>query len=181
MKLIGLTGKARSGKDTVADRMVWQCGDELMTYAFADPIKDMLFTLLGPAYAEAAEHKELATNWTGKSLRELCQTLGTEWGRNLIDQNIWLKRAGREYQKNKDLGYQAMVITDVRTANEAQWIRDRGGILIQLNRESREQVRPHESENGICKSLVNHQINNNGALEELYQQVDEILRGEGLL
>jgi hypothetical protein len=83
MILIGLHGKAHAGKDTVGQMLV---GYGLDRVAFADPIKRMLIEGLGLT----AEHfdsplKEEPIPWLGKSPRQLMQTLGTEWGRDLVN------------------------------------------------------------------------------------------------
>ena len=76
--------------------------------------------------------------------RKLLQLLGTEAGRNIIHPNIWVNALFANYKKiayNWDCdgnttveGYPKWIITDVRFPNEAQAIKDRGGIVIRVNR-----------------------------------------------
>ncbi len=61
--------------------------------------------------------------------RMLMQMLGTEFGRNMVHPNLWVNSLMNEYKRQKWL------ITDVRFPNEAKAIKDRGGILIRLDRE----------------------------------------------
>ena len=76
--------------------------------------------------------------------RKLLQLLGTEAGRNIIHPNIWVNALFADYKKiayNWDCdgnttveGYPNWIITDVRFPNEAKAIKDRGGIVIRVNR-----------------------------------------------
>jgi hypothetical protein len=67
-------------------------GPKYARAAFADPLKDMLVTGLSVTRERDLDgpHKHDPTNYGGKSPRELMQTLGTEWGRELIDPDIRL-------------------------------------------------------------------------------------------
>lgn len=180
MKLIGLTGKSRVGKDTVASVIQGRIDSYSETYAFADPIRRML-AQIGVAEAMYGDLKEQPVAWLGKSPRELMQTLGTEWGRNLIAEDIWLRLADRAMRDQRIAGTDVCIVTDVRMTNEAHWVKNQGGLLIKITREDREQVRPHSSENGIPDRLVDHLIENNGSLGELGERVEDILGREGLL
>ena len=75
--LIGLAGKARTGKDTVARYLAAHLS--LISYAFADPLKQALAGMfhLTAAQLEGAE-KEQPLPWLGKAPRELMQLLGTD-------------------------------------------------------------------------------------------------------
>jgi len=80
--------------------------------------------------------------------RLMLQLLGTECGRQIIHPNIWVNSLFADYNQpidetqkiNKDKGYaykgeiSNWIITDVRFPNEAQAIKDRGGIVIRVNR-----------------------------------------------
>ena len=78
--LIGITGPAFSGKDTIANHLCLTHG-YFTCEAFADPLRDGLSALFGlfPHHFDA-KHKETVIEWIGKSPRELLQTLGTQWG-----------------------------------------------------------------------------------------------------
>src|SRR5690348_6899955 len=94
-RLIGLTGKAGSGKDTIADRLVVNKG--FTKLAFAAPMKEALNKLFGfdPSDWYDREWKETPLPGIGKSPRQLAQTLGTEWGRDTINPNLWILLAQR--------------------------------------------------------------------------------------
>jgi len=93
MRLIGLTGPAGSGKDTVARLLCEQHG--FVQIAFADPLRAMLKAGLGltDEHFNNREDKEAPLEWLGKSPRQLLQTLGTEWGRRQVHPHLWLELA----------------------------------------------------------------------------------------
>ena len=71
--------------------------------------------------------------------RKLLQLLGTEAGRQIIHPNIWVNALFADYRETVDFDNNLppntnWIITDVRFPNEAQAIKDRGGILIRINR-----------------------------------------------
>lgn len=162
--LIGIAGPARSGKDIFASFLIAQ-HNGCYTYSFADPMRRMLKVGLGidlnEEYWQAHKEEEIAA--IGKSPRQLLQTLGTEWGRNMVYQDLWLLIAKQEFL-NRGPG---MIITDVRFANEAQWIRSVGGQVIHIVRENAAKVSPHISEAGVTNETVDVFVYNNMGLEEL--------------
>ncbi len=178
-KLIGLTGLAGVGKDTVAACLNMHHG--FWPIALADPIRAMLEALLEDVqapleYIHARELKERAIPGLGLSYRRLAQTLGTEWGRQTLGGNLWLDIAHKKVdaiQRGDTHG--GVVITDVRFNNEAEWIHTMGGQVWRIHRHSAAPVRPHASENGIPAGLVNVDIYNNGSIAELQQQVAHLV------
>lgn len=163
--LIGLTGTARSGKDTAAD--VLEDMFDFDRYALAGPLKQGVKVMLGLT----DEHihgalKETIMPEYGFSPRQAMQTLGTEWGRSLSP-DLWLRVAQREIEHAKCYStfVKGMVITDVRFDNEAEWLRKQGGKLVKIVRPDAEQVVAHSSEQGVSVTpdLI---IYNNGTLEE---------------
>ena len=108
-------------------------------------------------------------------VEELYQLLGTDVART-IDPNVWVKNAEMFY-KNA-IGF-SVVITDVRFANEAKWIRDKGGIVVYINRQQKEiQANTHSSENGLSGKDVDVYIENDGTINDLYEQVENIQYAE---
>lgn len=175
--LIGIAGQARSGKDTVGSRLVDDYG--LQRLAFADPLKDMVAAMLGVARADLDRFpKEMPLPLVGMSPRALFQTLGTEWGRDLVHRDLWVRLAQRQWQlAQRDDGFAGMVITDVRMENEAAWIRDEGGVVIHVERAQRETVREHISEVPLAIDFKrDYRLRNDGTLDELYRRVDDLMR-----
>ena len=80
--LIGLAGPARAGKDTVFSIIKNRLTNTPLAHvAFAGPIKAMIDVGLGELIPDRDHTKEQTIPGIGKSLRQLYQTLGTEWGR----------------------------------------------------------------------------------------------------
>ncbi len=168
--IIGVAGKARAGKDTAANFLVASLGG--YRYGFADPLRAMLMAGLGMDLTEPywQERKELKIAALGKSPRELLQTLGTEWGRQLVHPEIWLTVAQQKLMNNGP----GMIISDVRFDNEANWIRKHGGLVLHVTRPSPVEVAGHISEHGIKPHESDKTIHNSGTLEE-YQQNLKVL------
>ncbi|EIU7173476.1 deoxynucleotide monophosphate kinase [Pseudomonas aeruginosa] len=174
--LIGLTGRARSGKDTAANYLAAQFG--LLVYALASPLKLALLDMLNlPGSALEGPAKEQPLPWLGKSPRELMQLLGTEWGRNLVHPQLWLMLADMNLSNHLEAMPQAQgfVISDVRFDNEADWIRAKGGVVVHLRRQVGAEVAAHSSESGITPGARDLFISNDGSLNDLYQTLDEVM------
>jgi hypothetical protein len=188
MKLIGLTGQAGSGKDTVADFLCETHG--FVQIAFADPIRAGLKAMFGLTddYFTDRKLKERTVPWIGRSPRELMQTLGTEWGRKLINRDIWISLAET---KVKQLLYapdylhvSGIVISDVRLENEATWIRSQGGEIWHIWRMVGRSTltaaaQSHSSEKGIAVAYGDRIIHNNSStIEVLHELIHTIITNE---
>jgi hypothetical protein len=171
MKLLGLAAKARCGKDTVADYLVENFN--FRKYAFADPLKEAASKMFGVPiwWFYNAEKKEQVIEEWGYSPRQMAQLLGTEGGRKLFREDIWLKRAEVELNLNTNIDWDGMVITDLRFENEADFIRSHGGIVIHILREGAPEVSDHESEKGILVREKDIVIENDGTIHDLYRKV----------
>ena len=185
--LIGLAGPAHSGKDTLARYLVCRYGFTRM--AFADLLKRMLLALeLGPEYTDGPG-KEAIIPWLGCSYRRLCQTLGTEWGRDSICSDLWVKLLDRQIDRLEHSNAMAVdrrhpyhmriVISDVRFPNEAEYIRDRG-YLWHIRRPGHPGLqgwaREHPSERPITPRPDDLQlVNRENELTALFARIDEAM------
>lgn len=137
MSLIGIAGRKRSGKDTLAARLVNVHG--YTRVAFADPLRAMALAL-DPLVRTNAGHvlrlSELVAfdGWEHAKehteVRRTLQRLGTEAGRQVLGDTIWIDTAMRLV----DAMPGPVVITDVRYPNEADAIRAAGGIVLRVDR-----------------------------------------------
>ena len=175
MRIIGIAGPAGAGKDTVADHLALAYRFERM--AFADPIYRGLAAILDmPEWRlRRRDLKERAIPEIGRSPRELLQTLGTEWGRELVREDIWLVLAGLELEKARLRAAPGVAITDVRFDNEARFVRAAGGQIWHIQRPGITAVRAHASEAGVWPADVDRGIYNDGTLQELAARVDKLL------
>jgi hypothetical protein len=168
-RLIGIMGPARVGKDT-ATSYLCDCYD-MDSYAFADPIKDMLTGVFGDLFRDG--DREAVIDWLGKSPRQLMQTLGTEWGRDVVHPDLWVLVADQMWKKYQEIGRgTGVVLSDVRFRNEAEWVLAQGGLLVNLTRPNTESVSSHVSEQAIPTDLSQHMISNDGSIYQLCRSLD---------
>lgn len=179
---IGLVGRARSGKDTVALHLVNQVG--YTRVAFADRMRDAV-EALNPTIrldidglqwtCSLAEGLKMY-GWEGlkkysPDVRGYLQRMGTEVGRDMFGENFWVEQALRVAG-----AHNKVVFSDVRYPNEAERIRKEGGILWRIERAGTDMSDEHTSESLIETIKVDHVIKNSGTIDELFIKVDKLIR-----
>lgn len=175
MKLIGLTGFAGSGKDTLADSLIELFG--FTKYSLANPIKRGIETLFSLDSGIWDRHrKEEVIPFLGVSPRRLAQTLGTEWGREIVGDDVWLKAAEAYIREHDPDEERAWVIPDVRFDNEAAWVRAHGGLVVHIERPNVRAVETHSSESGVSADLIDLSIVNDGSIQDLRYQAGPVFR-----
>ncbi len=178
LKLIGVHGKARSGKDTIARVLVEEHG--FVRMAFADPLKAAASILFNwpPEIAFSDEIKAYKSPlWNNLTGREIFQKLGTEAMRGTFGDDFWIKRWACDYGRLRKK--HSIVVSDVRTNIEADMIRGLGGLILHVERRGAGLTGLeafHSSERGIIfnKGTDLH-LHNNGTLEELEDEVHRIV------
>lgn len=137
--LIGIIGLQGSGKSTLSE--ILQNKYNFQIDSFAKPVKDIAQIIFGwdrnlleGVTKESREWRErVDLYWSevmGKQFtpRMALQMIGTDFGRNMIGDNVWVESLKcRSQGKN-------IVISDVRYPNEAESIKKGGGILIRIER-----------------------------------------------
>jgi hypothetical protein len=174
--LIGLCGPAGAGKNTVAELLIDSDRCSFQQLAFADPLYECVAVITGISVAglQNRETKEAVIPWLGKSPRQMLQSMGTEWGREMIHPKIWIRITMERAIPHLAVG-RGVVITDVRFDNEAQAVIDAGGEVWKV-------VRPgwqcldagaagHQSEAGVSDHLIARTIDNSGSLDDLRSQL----------
>lgn len=162
--VIGLTGLARSGKDTVAAiilPLLMNVDSSFRHASFAQPLKDMIEAGFGLKDKQDAE----AIEYYGCTHRHMLQTLGTEWGRDLIGKDVWLNSLAKRTAKH------SIVITDVRFDEEAAYVRDRGYLVhIVRTGEGMDSISNpgHPSERGVIPGSKDYILYNDHSLEALH-------------
>lgn len=235
--LIGLTGRKRSGKDTVAGFLREEGFDRV---AFGDPIKEILANLnpyvdgarISGSFAESRETFGLLSSMLGaiprhtsvhsptvddaaqaldildpfvtstvrladlllevggdwdqlkdeegnphhREIRRLQQVLGTEVGREVLGESIWVDTGMEKVAKVHARGV-PVVVTDCRFDNEAEAVREAGGKVVRVVRPSLPAPTDgHASESGISEHLVDREIVNDGTLDDLRAAAEELVR-----
>lgn len=207
MILIGIAGAKQSGKSTVANLIDEISKIETVVDAFANPLKLEVFELISgerPLPAMLSQFQDLvnrfcpppdASNWCEitkiiyvdnrkEALRPLLQAYGTEYRRGQ-NTNYWINKMAQSMEEAEHdamrliLGSGVIfVITDVRFEDEAEFVLNRGGLLIRINRGG-PSGDPHASERRLdLPDAV--EIDNNGSLDDLRLAVRAYLIGLGV-
>lgn len=128
--LVGFCGRAGAGKTTAAQILVERHGYRRVR--FAGPLKAMMAALgLSAAEIDGPLKESPCALLAGRTPRHAMQTLGTEWGRDQIDPDLWLRAWAREVDDGLAAG-RAVVVDDVRFPNEVGAIRARGGVIVRI-------------------------------------------------
>ena len=175
--LIGLTGYARSGKDTVANILIKNFG--FTRVAFADPIRDFCYEF-NPIVSYVANepiHLRKLVDRDGweeakkmESVRHMLQFVGVG-ARKIFGEDFWIEQA------KKSIGDKNTVITDVRFTNEADMIKSLGGQIWRIRRTGIDAANDHVSETQMDGYKVDQIFLNGGSIEELEQLVKTRMRG----
>lgn len=177
-KLIGLYSPAPQSGKSLAANVLARTSHRMMS--FAEPIKRMgaeFFVSLGYEKDEAVAlvwaHKERIVPEINATPRHVLQTLGTQWGRDCINQSIWLDCMKYRIEKEKSYG---VVIDDVRFLNEAEMIKDMGGEMWKIIRPSVVNKETHVSEGGLDDwDGFDRVIENTGTIQEFRAKLDALM------
>lgn len=173
MNIIGLSGRAKSGKDTVAV-MLGRHGYHRR--AFADPLKAAAQAIFGlnEVQVMSQEAKERVDEFWGLSPRQIMQRLGTECLRSGFRDDVWVRSLYRYILDNPQ--FRAWVVSDVRFPNEAEAIKSWGGRVWRVERPGIEAVSEHVSETAMDDyDRFDHVIVNDGGLDDLEASVGHAL------
>ena len=187
--IIGISGKAGSGKDTAAKMLEVLYANPDISYEdfsnrkyknfadiqivhFADILKETVQVLFGIGEWETntQEGKKTTIEWIGKTVRELLQGVG-QGLRDAIDPNLWIKAL---FANTKN--WSNYIIADVRYPNEVDAIKERNGVLLRINRKDAG-AGNHSSETALDNykewDLV---IDNNSTKEDLFNILKKIVQ-----
>ena len=177
-RLVALCGAAGSGKSAAADYLVEHYG--YWRIKFAGPLKDMLYAI-GLTHDEIEGHSKEAKSSTlcGRTPRYVMQTLGTEWGRNIVGPDLWVNIWRQKVERLAAENPQArIVVDDMRFGNELDAVKQLGGTRIMLHRaNSGRRASDHVSESSLPVDNDTRVIINDGDLAQLHHSVlHELLR-----
>lgn len=197
MEIIALSGYARSGKDEAAKVLVEEFG--FTRVAFADKLRDFLYAL-NPIVSKASDFANEFDDgrplllqpvidhygWDGykaspfgPEIRRLLQRLGTEAGRQVLGDNIWIDAALTGFDDDARL-----VVTDCRFPNEAEAIRERGGYIVRVTREGvgpavGQDGKVHPSETSLDDWKFDYRISNDSTLETYRETLRKFMDAYG--
>lgn len=134
------------------------------------------------------------------TVRGFLQKLGTEGIRDSLHTNAWVNALFADYkqhvqvspiclntdtgitsQTSRDLGMPNWIITDCRFPNEAQAIKDRGGIVIRVTRPGENLADLHPSETSLDNWTFDFVLDNSGTIAQLKDNVAFFLHTNKLL
>jgi hypothetical protein len=175
--IIGVTGRtadnkiAGAGKSEVCKVLQSLLGATF--YAFADPIYSMIEVGFGIDRHQSKSEPILWLSSDDKevTLRYLLETLGTEWGRDMVHKDLWTILADRFVKACKS---EYVLIDGVRFENEAKWIESQGGMIISVYRPNYFDTSPaanHPSNIALDPRYATWHFLNNEGLDELRQKV----------
>lgn len=194
--IIGLSGYARSGKDTAAEYLVREHG--FTRIAFADALRDALYALNPtldiiwiednsfafpvsrpkPKRVRVAElvdiqgwEKAKTDELFGEEVRSLLQRLGTDVGRALLGDNVWVDIALRKMLDPNG----SYVFTDVRFPNEAEALRKAGARMWRIERPGFGPVNGHPSETALDGCEFDLTIGNDADVEFFHALIGVVL------
>ena len=154
--IIGIAGKLGSGKDYICNNVIIpilknkDCA--FLQMCFADQIKVNVMTKNNIDFEDVYVNKN-------KQTRTLLQTEGTELGRDLLGDDIWIRYFENWMSVYKSRGIDHFIVTDVRFQNEVEYIKQSGGILIRIDAPKRNYQRLFTESNGdldVLQKLSSH-------------------------
>lgn len=167
MTLIGISGKKNHGKDAVYQHIKSLCEPMLKVQriGFADALKEEVALACGVSLEFVEKNKT--------TFRTMLQWWGTEFRRNLYDDNYWIEQVMRKIHKSQA---DIVVIADVRFLNEANALRNVDAILVRVIRSFQEKDKDnHPSEVELDGYEFDRVILNTGTLEDLRQNTKRFL------
>lgn len=173
-KLIGLSGYARSGKDTVGEIITKRYGHQIVSVS--NLIREFLW--LQDLYLPSGQRLNDIVEELGWEearvvypyVRELQQRTGTECARGLLGDEVWTNAVMR----GKDDGNR-YVFTSVRYPNEADKISALGGKVFRVERPGVAAINSHVSDHAMDKWPFTDFIHNSGTLEDLVAEVERVV------
>lgn len=189
-KILGITGQARFGKDTLADFV----RDFYKEYSFNKPTHIHVHKFgLADALKKGAEGifklereelygdmKDIEHQFWGMTPREILQKLGTECIRNVFGQDFWIRRAELEMLTQFAHLY---IIPDIRFINEAEWVRASNGLVVHIIKGPSinksmlsDKDKKHKSENVLEIYKEDLTIENNKTFTELRLKVEILVK-----
>lgn len=185
--LIGLHGKPRVGKDTLAAHLINR--HNLLRYGPSVPLKDTVAKMFDVPreYFDEDKMKDQVDPFWGITYRQMAQKVGKESSRDVFGDDIWLRHVEKklkyitrrlnEYPNEPDT-YRGIILADVRYENEVHWVKKHGGdvIFVIRNNAPKSSDTGHVVDQGLPADLADILIYNNGTIDEMYANFDRLFK-----
>ena len=160
---------------------------------FAGKLKDIASHLTGIDIEDFEDQDFKKTNlgrewWTicdeghqPMTVRDFLQKLGTDALRTGLHPNVWVNALMADYVPDEDGDLPNWIITDTRFPNEAQAIKEKGGIIIRIDRPGVKPINDHPSEVGLDGWDFDYKIANVSDIYSLKETIRNILKHAKLL
>jgi len=181
-RIIGLLGRSRVGKDTVAKTIanIYKHENHVVICRLSQPLKDAVMALyhFTPEQLEDdnKEKIDLKYNTTPRlCMKKLCDFIMKEHGDEFFSKKLFHMIDATTDPKA------CFVIPDVRYKHDIEYIHQRGGIVIKITRDFGDGVPKHAWEDVIDSYHGDVMFKNNGNIEDLEKQVKQYLCGQSNL
>lgn len=169
--LIGIVGRKRSGKDTLAG-FISGMSPGTRVLSFAGPLKQACKHAYHLSDDQLDDTKDVIDHRWGMTPRDMMKSLGVNYFRSQ-DDGHWTKNMSFRLE---GLGKNVtVVISDIRFQNEAAFVREHGGVLIHVSRDLESNSDDHVSEQTTDAIECDHYIRNDGSLDDLRASAKSIL------
>lgn len=186
--LLGLHGLPRCGKDTLAIHLINK--HNLERFGPSVPVKDVTAVMFNIPryYLDDDTMKDELNSFWNLTYRQMAQMVGKESSRDVFGEDFWMRHVEKRLVELEELmGLNimgsipsGMILADIRYENEVHWVKKHGGIMIYIIRDNLpvSSGMGHAAEAGLCLELADYIVYNNGTIEDLYQQVDNLNLGQ---
>ena len=175
-KLIGIVGYAGCGKTTITRAAITTGG--IVHMSFSSPIMAMLRAMGIPSEIldDKSRWNEPIEMLCGHSIRYAATTLGTEWGRDQIGQDVWTRIALAQVEKHRAAG-QHVIIDNVRFPSEMDAMREVGAVFVAMYRLGVLANVGHQSEQYIkqLRLQCDEQLWNDGTFNDAVARMRKII------
>ena len=163
VKCIAFCGRAGSGKTTISEEYVSK--RNYVRLSFAAPVKQCYREVYG---CEPNKHESSVRRWL--------QEFGTNFCRG-IDSEVWVKNMARRVKAIQSVNdiCSGIVIDDVRFRNEADWLRQKGFVIVKVvgrGYELSKDIMAHPSEAEVELVEADIVLDNSGTVEETMKQLE---------
>ena len=170
--IIGIAGKARSGKDTMGEYLLNYLPKSI-TLSYAYPLKKEVATMLGLTIEQLNKYKNNNIPYQGTNIRRMLQEVADAHRQK--DPTYYIKKMNERITKYIEEGYCNIIVTDVRYILEADELRRFGNQSTKIIRVVRDSITikesNHPSEQEVDSIIPDFTIYNNSTLQEFHTEI----------